>query len=286
MSWQAVVTSYLLRRFPLLGRLASVFIVESLLIVTFLLIGKSLAHNASAQDLNANLIEATNTVRPMSTPAPQPGLVIQGDVRLNNAAGSGLAGVRIYRSYASYPGSLVATTDQSGHYESEFAYIPGDEMVTVWAQKEGYTFDPQQYYWRHYYGYEVRTLDFYARPNAYLELSLDSAIVTAGTPITLYIEYHNIGVPHTTINVTPTGLVAFEPPLSMPCKYDQHPNGCTAIGFRALASGVVTFTARATGEVYDEACYCWYWSIADTIEPARLIIADTIWRAWLPLVER
>ena len=121
--------------------------------------------------------------------------------------------------------------------------------------------------------------------NAYLELSLDSPIVTAGTPITLYIDYHNIGVPHTTIHVTPTGLVAFEPPLSMPCKYDQHSNGCTAIGFRALASGVVTFTAGATGEVYDENCHCWYWGIANTIEPARLIIAGTIWRAFLPLVK-
>ena len=93
---------------------------------------------------------------------PQPGLIIQGDVRLNDASGPGLPDVRIYRSYASYPGDVVATTDQAGHYETEFAYIPGDEMVTVRAEKEGYTFDPPQYYWRHYHGREVRTLNFIA----------------------------------------------------------------------------------------------------------------------------
>jgi hypothetical protein len=37
-------------------------------------------------------------------------------------------------------------------------------MVTVWAEKAGYSLDPQQYYWRHYYGDEGRHLDFIARP--------------------------------------------------------------------------------------------------------------------------
>src|SRR3990172_5249353 len=71
----------------------------------------------------------------------------------------------IYRGFAGYPGSPVATTDPNGHYDTGFTFIPGDEMVTVWAEKAGYTLDPQQYYWRHYYGYEVQTLDFVARPD-------------------------------------------------------------------------------------------------------------------------
>jgi hypothetical protein len=59
---------------------------------------------------------------------------------------------------------LVATTDPNGNYVAAFQYIPGDEMVTVYAQLTGYTFDPAQYNWRHYFGYEERALDFVAYP--------------------------------------------------------------------------------------------------------------------------
>jgi hypothetical protein len=72
--------------------------------------------------------------------------------------------VTILRSYASYAGTEVATTGEDGTYASDFARIPGDEMVTVWAELEGYTFEPRSHSWRHYYGYEVRTLDFVATP--------------------------------------------------------------------------------------------------------------------------
>ena len=98
------------------------------------------------------------------TPEPAPGLVVQGHARLNTEDGPGLAGVRIYRQYASYAGEVVATTDQDGTYQSDFAPIPGDEMVTIWAELEGYTFRPERYNWRHYHGYESRTLDFVAVP--------------------------------------------------------------------------------------------------------------------------
>lgn len=101
---------------------------------------------------------------PTSTAQPEAGLVVQGHVWLNAEEGVGLPDVKIYRRYASYPGELVATTDQDGYYQSDFAPIPGDEMVTVWAELEGYTFEPKQYYWRHYYGYESETLNFVAVP--------------------------------------------------------------------------------------------------------------------------
>lgn len=102
---------------------------------------------------------------------PQPGLLIKGYVRL--ADGSGVANVRIYRAFSAYPGNVVATTDAEGYYESGFQYIPGDEMVRVWAELEGYDFEledealswePGLYYWRHYYGPESATLNFVARP--------------------------------------------------------------------------------------------------------------------------
>jgi hypothetical protein len=97
-----------------------------------------------------------------SLPATQLGLLIQGCVQLSN--GRGAANVQTYRAFASYPSELVATTDQHGAYQAEFVYIPGDEMITVWAEKPGFTFEPEVYYWRHYAGYEAITLDLIAEP--------------------------------------------------------------------------------------------------------------------------
>src|SRR5512140_2711379 len=101
------------------------------------------------------------TVAPLTQP---PGLIISGYVKLPD--GSGLADVAICRSYASYNGAIVATTDASGFFQSPFAYIPGDEMIRVWAVATGYTFDPPFYEWRHYYGPEARPLDFMASPGS------------------------------------------------------------------------------------------------------------------------
>lgn len=96
------------------------------------------------------------------TPEYTPGLIIKGHVWLNHEGGSGLPGVDIYRSYAGYPGTVVATTEADGFYQSDFAFIPGDETITVWAELGGYTFEPALYFWRHYYGLEVATRDFVA----------------------------------------------------------------------------------------------------------------------------
>lgn len=93
-----------------------------------------------------------------------PGLVVRGHVRLQD--GSGLPGVTICRNYASYPGVVVATTDADGYFQTDFAFIPGDEMVSVWPLAAGYTFQPDSVRWRHYYGPEDRTLDFVASPTS------------------------------------------------------------------------------------------------------------------------
>jgi hypothetical protein len=76
--------------------------------------------------------------------------VIQGYVRLYVDGGPGVPGATIYRRFATYPGVPVATTDASGFYQSAFEPIPGDETVTVWAEKDGFTFTPAQHQWRHY----------------------------------------------------------------------------------------------------------------------------------------
>jgi hypothetical protein len=110
----------------------------------------------------------TSTPPPSLTPTlvlpltPTPGLVLQGRVHL--ADGAGLAGVAICRNYASYPGVIVATTGADGTFQSNFAFIPGDEMVGVWPLAAGYQFEPPFVRWRHYYSFEDRILDFVASP--------------------------------------------------------------------------------------------------------------------------
>lgn len=100
------------------------------------------------------------TAEPGADLTPQPGLIVRGYVRL--ADGTGLADVSICRNYASYDGTVVARTDANGYFESQFASIPGDEMVGVWPMAAGYTFQPDNYRWRHYYGKEDRSLEFIA----------------------------------------------------------------------------------------------------------------------------
>ena len=97
-----------------------------------------------------------NTPTPMTTP----GLVVFGTV--HDEGGAGVGSVNIYRNYASYPGFVIATTDAEGYYQSDFYAIPGDEMVSVWAEGLGLTYEPKQYYWRHYYGYEGAECNFKA----------------------------------------------------------------------------------------------------------------------------
>jgi hypothetical protein len=106
----------------------------------------------------APTVPPTEQSVPQDNPsAGQTGLVVQGKVTLD---GRPLEGVKIYRSFASYKGEVVAVTGKDGTYRSEFMFIPGDEMVTVWAELEGYAFTPENVYWRHYHSYEERTLDF------------------------------------------------------------------------------------------------------------------------------
>jgi hypothetical protein len=106
--------------------------------------------HARISDGFENLASATKT----------PGLVVYGNVR--KTSGEGVENVNIYRGYAAYPGVLIATTDANGEYESDFSYIPGDEMVTVSADGLRFTYTPQRYFWRHYYGNEREQCDFVA----------------------------------------------------------------------------------------------------------------------------
>jgi hypothetical protein len=98
-------------------------------------------------------------------------LVIHGRAHLEN--GQGLAGVNINRALASYGGVVAAVTDSAGSYQSKFQFIPGDEMISVWAELPGYVFEPEEgpsnqgrYFWRHYYSFENRELNFIGAPSS------------------------------------------------------------------------------------------------------------------------
>jgi hypothetical protein len=96
--------------------------------------------------------------KPTVTSTPPPGLKITG--RVVDSTGSGVENVKIYRSYSSYPGEEIATTGVGGYYASTFYQIPGDEMITVSAEKPGLVFEPAYYNWRHYYGFENAECNF------------------------------------------------------------------------------------------------------------------------------
>ncbi len=101
-------------------------------------------------------------VEPTGSPTPPPGLVVHGTVL--DKQGNGVENVQIYRSYAAYPGEVIATTDAHGQYASVFYPIPGDEMVAVWAEKAGLVFSPASCTWRHYYGFEKKECNFVVAP--------------------------------------------------------------------------------------------------------------------------
>lgn len=109
---------------------------------------------------------------------------------------------------------------------------------------------------------------------AYLELSIDPEQSRAGSLVTLNITYHNIGLPYTTIFIDQPDLVKFDPPLTMPCKFHEHPNGCQAITLRTLKPGVVKFTASAHGEIWSDQCQCWYFTTVTDNGSATAMITE------------
>lgn len=137
----------------------ALLMMDLIIVLIFLAVSREDNQASSPTSIPASTEGSPFSAAP-STPTPQatPGVVFFGTVRDQSSVG--LPGIEIYRQYANYPGTLVATTDARGYYESGFYYIPGDEMITLWAVHPGFTFDPEHYYWRHYHGYEAGNYDF------------------------------------------------------------------------------------------------------------------------------
>ncbi len=105
----------------------------------------------------------TLTPTPTATSSPAPGLIVRGRVSRAGAGEPGVAGVAVQVFLAGYPWPATAgVTDADGRYETDFIAIPGDEMITVKPMLTGATFEPAQYYWRHYSSLETAVRDFVA----------------------------------------------------------------------------------------------------------------------------
>ena len=110
--------------------------------------------------------------------------------------------------------------------------------------------------------------------------------MVAGTLITLNIEYRNTGLPYTFVFSSPTGLVVFDPPITLPCRFSERPNGCCALTLRTTAPAIVLFHAIAEGEVFDEKCGCWYFTFVSDNGAAALETGEPASRLLLPAVYR
>jgi hypothetical protein len=108
---------------------------------------------------------------PTATPTPtgnsESGIRIHGCVTrspfLTTGGGWGVADAKIYLQLGSGKVHLFAVTNPDGDYQSGFIYVPLGEMISVWAEKEGYTFSPQRYVWQHSTRYEEYMLIFEAQ---------------------------------------------------------------------------------------------------------------------------
>jgi hypothetical protein len=127
------------------------------------------------------------TPTPTDTPSPISGLIIFGKVQIDDSipdeSQRGLAGVQIYLAFASYPGKVVAVSEQDGSYKSDFINIPVDETIRVWAQKEDYRFEPVEEVWRFYAGYlQEREIDFIASPAPVTVTPITPTFTPTSTP--------------------------------------------------------------------------------------------------------
>lgn len=171
----------------------------------------------------------TETLTPTLTwtPTLTPGLYLSGYVRQGSSVGPGVPDVAIHRYYAGYlPGEVVATTDARGYYEAPFAYIPGIETITVWAELPAV--DPPLYRWVHYSGVEYAQRDFVA---------LDTTITPTPTP-----------TPTSTYTLTPTKTPTLTPtktPSRTPTRTPTHTATPTST-WTPTWTPTLTFTPTAT----------------------------------------
>ena len=118
-----------------------------------------------------------------------------------------------------------------------------------------------------------------------LVISTDLRNIAVNQLFTVYATYINLGEPYTTLEFEPTGLVEFDPPLNMPCEFqnDQGTDRCTKFSLRALSPGEVTIHARTDGEscfYSDEGYIGFAWTVRE--DSIQVVLDDKVWKLYLP----
>ncbi len=137
---------------------------DILIVIAILVIRAVNSHGS----ININVVQNT------SVPEAAPGVVVSGSVK--DISERSVESVPIYAKYANYPGQLIAETDAAGNYKSEFLAVPGNETVTVWAERSGLQFQPPTCFWHHQVGYEMKACDFLAQPTIRIYLPIISKV--------------------------------------------------------------------------------------------------------------
>lgn len=123
-----------------------------------------------------------------------------------------------------------------------------------------------------------------ATSDPHLALSVTPVLVPVDGLVTLQIAYHGVGLPQTTITISPPAALEFDPPRAMPCRYDQDASRCTTFTLRARTPGSVTIRASASGEIFDQQCQCWRFTVVGDNGPAQVTIGGG--QLFIPLIER
>jgi hypothetical protein len=115
--------------------------------------------------------------------------------------------------------------------------------------------------------------------NWHLTIGTDAPFVFVGDLVALHIRYVNIAIPLTTVTVSPTDRLAFEPAIQMPCA------GCRELTLRALAPGAVRIDARTYGEVYYPPCGCPHFILIAADKPVDVIVKIPASRLFIPAIQ-
>jgi hypothetical protein len=116
--------------------------------------------------------------------------------------------------------------------------------------------------------------------NWHLTIATDAPFAFVGDLVVLHIGYTNIGIPSTTVSISPTNRLEFDPDIQMPCA------GCRELTLRALAPGAVTIDAWTHGEVYYPPCGCPHFILIDADKPVDMIVKVPAARVLLPAIWR